>query len=77
MAGEMMMQMLDLPIELLPVILQHIFNPHFLAAACLVNRTFNTFAIPKLYQYIAIFPWHRQSKAKVCSVFEIWQKDRE
>ncbi|KAF7322117.1 F-box domain-containing protein [Mycena kentingensis (nom. inval.)] len=60
----------DLPLELLPEILSHLSpRPQFLASACLVNSTINGFASPLLYSRVAIFPWHKRSKAKVVSLF--------
>jgi hypothetical protein len=59
------MSFLDLPVEILPEIVCHIVKPQFLAALCLVNKTFNDFASEKLYERIYIYSWHRESKVKV------------
>lgn len=55
----------DLPLELLPSILHHLVKPDQLATACLVNKTFYTFAAADLYQIASILPWHKDSKVKV------------
>jgi hypothetical protein len=54
----------DLPVELLPVVLDHLLKSHLLAC-CLVSHSFCTFATPKLYEYASIFSWRRNAKAKV------------
>lgn len=56
----------DLPIELLPLVVEHIFRPSYLAKFCLVNRVFQRFATPLLYQQLFIYAWHKDAKAKVC-----------
>jgi len=60
-----MSQFLDLPLELLPVILSQLVSPHHLALCCLVNKTFFSFTIPQLYERVYVSAWHRQGKAKV------------
>ncbi|KAH9903262.1 hypothetical protein C8Q73DRAFT_742398 [Cubamyces lactineus] len=54
----------DLPVELLPLVISHIVRPSHLAALCLVNKTFYTFAIPLLYERVFIYAWHKEGKAK-------------
>ncbi|KAI0062515.1 hypothetical protein BV25DRAFT_1803980 [Artomyces pyxidatus] len=60
---------LDLPIELLPLILQHVVKASHLARIALVNRSFYTFAVPLLYERITIYPWYRHSKTRVVQLF--------
>ncbi|KAI6041458.1 hypothetical protein EDC04DRAFT_2867106 [Pisolithus marmoratus] len=64
-----MAELLDIPLELLVVIFAFVLKPHHLAALCLVNKAFNQFATPFLYRHIYIFPWHKDSKSKVLSLF--------
>ena len=56
---------LDLPLELLPVIMQQLVRPSHFAALCLVNRSFYRFAVPYLYERAFIYAWHKEGKAKV------------
>ncbi|KAF8485575.1 hypothetical protein JB92DRAFT_3025887 [Gautieria morchelliformis] len=60
---------LDLPVELLPVILRHIVKPHHLTLCCLVNKAFSVFTIPQLYERIHIYAWYKHGKAKVFNLF--------
>ncbi|KAM5546113.1 hypothetical protein V8D89_000239 [Ganoderma adspersum] len=62
-------QFIDLPVELLPIVVQHIVRPSHLAAVCLVNQSFYTFAVPLLYERIFIYAWHKEGKAKVLKLF--------
>ncbi|OSD01016.1 hypothetical protein PYCCODRAFT_1370033 [Trametes coccinea BRFM310] len=59
----------DLPVELLPLVLQHVVRPSHLAALCLVNKSFYTFAVPLLYERVFIYAWHKEGKAKVIKLF--------
>ncbi|KAI0357708.1 hypothetical protein OH77DRAFT_1494614 [Trametes cingulata] len=59
----------DLPVELLPLIMQHVVRPSHLATLCLVNKTFYGFAVPLLYERVFIYAWHREGKAKVVKLF--------
>jgi len=52
----------NLPLELLPVIVQNVVNPESLASFCLVNKTFCEFTRPFLYHTIAVFPWNQKEK---------------
>ena len=61
---------LDLPVELLPLILQHIVRPAHIASLCLVNKQFQTFATSQLYERVFIFAWHTDSKTRVS--FNSW-----
>lgn len=54
----------ELPIDILHTILEKLYHPLHLGQACRVNRLFKMFAPPLLYEHIAIFPWHKQTKAK-------------
>ncbi|OCH90186.1 hypothetical protein OBBRIDRAFT_777389 [Obba rivulosa] len=65
-----MAQFLDLPIELLPLILQHIVRPSHFAALCLVSKSFYDFAVSRLYERIYIYAWHREGKTKVLKLFQ-------
>ena len=58
----------DLPLELLPMVVQHLIRPSHLAALCLVNQLFYTFTVPLLYERVFIYAWHREGKAKVSLV---------
>ncbi|KAI9060041.1 hypothetical protein FKP32DRAFT_1613869 [Trametes sanguinea] len=59
----------DLPVELLPLVLQHVVRPSHLAALCLVNKSFYTFAVPLLYERVFIYAWHKEGKTKVIKLF--------
>jgi hypothetical protein len=60
-----MAQLLDLPLELLPLIIQHLVKPSYLASVCLVNHAFHAFAVPILYERLVIYPWYKDAKLKV------------
>ncbi|KZT64234.1 hypothetical protein DAEQUDRAFT_732903 [Daedalea quercina L-15889] len=60
---------LDLPLELLPVIMQQFVRPSHFAALCLVNKPFYTFAVPYLYERAFIYAWNKEAKAKVVKLF--------
>jgi len=60
-----MVGFLDIPLELLPVIFDSVVRPQHLASLCLVNKSFNEFAIPSLYQRVYIYAWHKEVKSKV------------
>lgn len=59
-------QFKDLPVELLPLVVLHVVRPSHLAALCLVNKTFYTFAVPLLYERVFIYAWHKEGKSKAC-----------
>ncbi|EGO01171.1 hypothetical protein SERLA73DRAFT_179271 [Serpula lacrymans var. lacrymans S7.3] len=61
---------IDLPLEFLPLIFENIAKPQHLSACSLVNRAFNTFATPRLYERIFIFAWHKGAKLKVVLLFD-------
>ncbi|KAH7928874.1 hypothetical protein BV22DRAFT_1146203 [Leucogyrophana mollusca] len=61
-----MVQFLDLPLELLPLVFSHVVRPQHLAVLCLVNRSFHTFALPRLYQRVFIYAWHKKLKYIGC-----------
>lgn len=52
----------DLPLELLPGVIQNIVKPGSLASFCLVNRVWCEFTRPFLYHTIAVFPWNHKEK---------------
>ncbi|KAK7682783.1 hypothetical protein QCA50_014167 [Cerrena zonata] len=60
----------DLPIELVPVILENIVKPSHLVHICLVNRTFDIFARESLYSKVFIYSWHKNVKTKIVKLFE-------
>ena len=55
----------DLPLEIIPLIVQHIVRPQHLAEICLVDKVFYSAAIPILYERTTIFAWHKNAKTKV------------
>lgn len=61
-------QLSDLPLELLPIVFQHIPRSQDLVRLCQVSKTFNTFATPFLYQKIYVYPWHKSWKEKVLPI---------
>lgn len=60
-----MAQFNDLPIDVLPIILQNLMKPVHLASSRLVNRSFNQFAVSQLFEHIFVFAWHKQAKTRV------------
>jgi hypothetical protein len=50
----------DLPLEMLPGIVQNIVQPSSLALICLVSKTVCKFTQPFLYHTITVLPWHRK-----------------
>ncbi|KAH9000676.1 hypothetical protein EDB86DRAFT_3063837 [Lactarius hatsudake] len=59
----------DLPLDLLPLIVANLLDPVDVASLCLVNHTFRTFSVPKLYERISIYAWQRSSKLRVTQLF--------
>ena len=64
----MVAKFLDLPLELLPVIFDFIVSPPHLRCLCLVNKSFNEFAIQRLYQRIYCYAWHNNSKVDTVTI---------
>ncbi|KAF5371581.1 hypothetical protein D9758_003430 [Tetrapyrgos nigripes] len=64
-----MTEFIDLPVELLPVILSFIPNPRSLTHTCLVNKVFYQFAVPRLYERISIYSWQKHGKERVIQLF--------
>ncbi|KIK96882.1 hypothetical protein PAXRUDRAFT_137464 [Paxillus rubicundulus Ve08.2h10] len=64
-----MSQFLELPLELLPVILDSVVKPQHISTLCLVNKSFKDFATPLLYRRVFIFAWHKEAKSKVAFLF--------
>ncbi|KAJ3988777.1 hypothetical protein F5890DRAFT_1402401 [Lentinula detonsa] len=64
-----MINFIDLPLDLLPVILHHLALPQHFHKICLVNKIFNRFATPKLYERISVYSWHKHGKEKVILLF--------
>lgn len=60
-----MAHFVDLPLDVIPIILQHIVKPNQLAANRLVNKSFEAFAAPRLFEQIFIFAWHKDAKTRV------------
>ncbi|KAK0205246.1 hypothetical protein DFS33DRAFT_1326848 [Desarmillaria ectypa] len=63
------MHFLDLPLDILPLVLCHLQNTHHLALTCRVNKIFYQFAAPILYERISIYSWHKHGKTKVIQLF--------
>ncbi|KAJ6623654.1 hypothetical protein B0H10DRAFT_1786141 [Mycena sp. CBHHK59/15] len=63
------MKFLDLPLELLSHILCHLARPQHIASVCLVNKVFHQFGVPRLYERVSIYSWHKHGKAKVVCLF--------
>ncbi|KAG2362343.1 hypothetical protein BDR07DRAFT_1451206 [Suillus spraguei] len=59
----MTLSFVDIPLELLPIIFDSVVRPQHLTFLCLVNKTFNEFAIKRLYRHIYIYAWHTNLKA--------------
>ena len=55
----------DLPVDLLPAILEQILKASHLAQICLVNKVFYDFTAPQLYSRIIIRHWYHDVKTKV------------
>ncbi|KAG1737583.1 uncharacterized protein EDB91DRAFT_1290700 [Suillus paluster] len=65
-----MVEFIDIPLELLPVIFDSVVRPHHLTSLCLVNKSFNEFAIPRLYQRVYIYAWHTEATSKIFLLFQ-------
>ncbi|KAL5514673.1 hypothetical protein ACEPAG_1989 [Sanghuangporus baumii] len=63
------MLFIDLPVELLPLIIQHVLRPSHLAQICLVNKDFHKSTVPLLYERPAIYAWHREAKSRATQLF--------
>lgn len=61
-------KLVDLPVELLPFIVQHVIRPSHLSALCLVNKSFYVFAVELLYRSVYIYSWHKDWRAKVSCI---------
>lgn len=61
----------DLPLEVLPIIVQNIVQPRILASFCLVNKALCVFTQPFLYHTIAV--WHRDHEEKVPRCVLSWR----
>lgn len=59
----------QLPLELLPSILDHFLRPSQIASVCLVNSSFYAFAVQDLYRRAFIYAWHKDGKTKVKQLF--------
>ncbi|KAJ2933813.1 hypothetical protein H1R20_g3261, partial [Candolleomyces eurysporus] len=64
-----MVDFLDLPIDLLPCVLSFVVKANHLAAAAVVDKTWNVFATPLLYERVSIYSWHKEGKVKVLQLF--------
>ncbi|KAG2134800.1 hypothetical protein DEU56DRAFT_404161 [Suillus clintonianus] len=65
-----MVRFVDIPLELLPLIFDSVVRAQHLAFLSLVNKSFNEFAIPRLYQRVYIYAWHTEAKSKVVLLFQ-------
>jgi len=65
-----MASFLDLPVDLLPLILQHLVRPTHIAQVCLVNKDFYTFSVRQLYRRVFIYAWHTNVKIKFVKLFQ-------
>ncbi|KAG1719184.1 hypothetical protein EDB19DRAFT_1787029 [Suillus lakei] len=65
-----MVSFVDIPLELLPIIFDSVIRAQHLAFLCLVNKSFNEFAVPRLYQRVYIYSWHKEAKSKVVLLFQ-------
>lgn len=66
-----MAQFVDLPLDLLPAILQFVVRSNHLAATRLTSHAFNTFAAPLLFEQVSILAWHKNSKLRVKQLFRV------
>ncbi|OCB90530.1 hypothetical protein A7U60_g2264 [Sanghuangporus baumii] len=60
-----LMLFVDLPVEVLPLIIQHVLRPSHLVQLCLVNKDFHESTVPVLYERPAIYAWYREAKNRV------------
>ncbi|EIW79601.1 hypothetical protein CONPUDRAFT_125965 [Coniophora puteana RWD-64-598 SS2] len=65
----MTVSFVDLPIELLPFVVESVVKPQHLAALCLVDRTFNAVSTARLYERVVIYAWYREAKERIRLVF--------
>lgn len=70
-----MVQFQELPIDILAVILGFLLKSSHLASAAKVNKTWNEFVTPRLYERISVFSWHKEWKKIVrtfsCHAFDV------
>ncbi|KZV67676.1 hypothetical protein PENSPDRAFT_611087 [Peniophora sp. CONT] len=59
----------DLPVDLLPLILEQILKASHLGQICLVNKVFYEFSVSQLYSRIIIRHWYHDVKSKVICLF--------
>ncbi|KAF9453370.1 hypothetical protein P691DRAFT_801191 [Macrolepiota fuliginosa MF-IS2] len=59
----------ELPLELLPEILEHLPRANYLTRTALVNHTFHNATVPQLYARASIYSWHKEAKARVIQLF--------
>ncbi|KAI0041912.1 hypothetical protein FA95DRAFT_1548149 [Auriscalpium vulgare] len=64
-----MANFLDVPVELIPLILDHVLKASHLAAICLINHSFYVFAVSRLYSHVSIYPWYHNAKTRVMKLF--------
>ena len=55
----------NLPVELIPLILQHLIKPQHLALCCRVSKLFHELAMPLLYERAFIYAWYKEGKQRV------------
>ncbi|KAL5520814.1 hypothetical protein ACEPAF_2817 [Sanghuangporus sanghuang] len=64
-----LMLFVDLPVEVLPLIIQHVLRPSHLVQLCLVNKDFHESTVPVLYERPAIYAWYREAKNRATQLF--------
>jgi hypothetical protein len=52
----------DLPLEIVPLVIEKIRHVQALAQVSVVNKTFYAFVVPLLYRQICVFSWHGKQK---------------
>ncbi|KAF9269659.1 hypothetical protein L218DRAFT_850695 [Marasmius fiardii PR-910] len=64
------MSFLNLPLDILPLVIEHIVTPRDLKNICLVNSSFNSIAVHLLYDRISIYSWQKDGKTKAIKLFK-------
>ncbi|TEB39824.1 hypothetical protein FA13DRAFT_1619352 [Coprinellus micaceus] len=64
-----MLEFHDLPVDILTIVLGFLVKPNHLASAAKVNKIWNEFVTPRLYERVSIFSWHKESKKIVRLLF--------
>jgi hypothetical protein len=61
----------NLPLDILPYILDHLTARPDLVAAVLVSKSFYSAATPFLYRSISLLPWNKHSRDQVRSIHPV------